>query len=153
MRTLGLCQCGAKRAPGISKCERCHAHNCAWLRRNRDKARVYVGRWKDANPTASREWFRKNPEKAQQYARARRARRRSATGSLTAAEWLAIVKKQRYRCFVCREKRPLTADHIVPLSRGGCAFAFNVQGLCGPCNSKKHASLDAVEVSLFDRIA
>lgn len=33
----------------------------------------------------------------------------------------------------------LTPDHVVPLSRGGTNYIDNIQPLCGPCNSQKHA--------------
>jgi len=81
----------------------------------------------------------------------RRALKKSAQGTFTADEWKAIVKRQRGRCASCGMKRKLTVDHIIPLSRGGTNFAFNLQGLCTSCNSKKSARLAAGDQhSLFD---
>jgi 5-methylcytosine-specific restriction endonuclease McrA len=84
----------------------------------------------------------------------RRARLAGAVGSHTSAEWFAILARQRGRCASCRERRELTKDHIVPISRGGTDFAYNLQGLCRPCNSAKCDKLLAdAHPSLFDRTA
>jgi len=86
--------------------------------------------------------------------RAQKHRRRVALaggyGSFTKAEWDAIVARQRGRCADCGERKPLTVDHIVPVARGGCNFAFNIQGLCGPCNGRKNDRITDQQWSLFD---
>lgn len=83
----------------------------------------------------------------------RRAKKALALGSHTNAEWLAIVKKQKDRCANCHRKTKLQRDHIVPISRGGSNFAFNIQGLCISCNASKHAKITTPVVSLFDKVA
>ena len=81
----------------------------------------------------------------------RRASLLNASGTYSCKEWEAIVKKQKMRCAHCGLKRKLTADHRVPISRGGCNFAFNIQALCRPCNSSKHNRITADFIpSLFD---
>ena len=53
------------------------------------------------------------------------------------------VSKEFYRklygseCVVCNSGENITADHIVPLSRGGIEAEENLQPLCGSCNSSK----------------
>lgn len=78
--------------------------------------------------------------------------RRGARGSHTAAEWAVILRKHKHRCANCRSKGRMTRDHIIPLSRGGCDYAVNIQPLCASCNSRKHAKLTA-HPSLFDQVA
>ena len=62
---------------------------------------------------------------------------RKSTGQLSAAEWESICKKYDYRCLCCGQVKPLTIDHIVPITKGGLTTVDNIQPLCLSCNSKK----------------
>lgn len=44
-----------------------------------------------------------------------------------------------WECQNCGSHRDLTVDHIVPLAKGGTNDMFNLQTLCGTCNSSKGA--------------
>lgn len=71
----------------------------------------------------------------------RRARKRMAEGSFTKQEWQALCVKYDFRCLCCGRQAPeirLTADHVIPLVRGGSNYIENVQPLCSSCNSSKH---------------
>lgn len=60
--------------------------------------------------------------------------------TLTAAEWEAIKAAHNYACSYCRRTdRPLTRDHVIPLSKGGTHTAGNVIPACRSCNSRKGA--------------
>jgi 5-methylcytosine-specific restriction endonuclease McrA len=64
----------------------------------------------------------------------RQARR---LGTHTAAEWFTL-RDSAGCCMGCGSTdRPLTKDHIIPVSRGGCDCLQNLQPLCKPCNSSK----------------
>lgn len=67
----------------------------------------------------------------------RRARKSGAAGDYTAQEWAELKHKYGNVCLCCGQKKPLCADHIVPLSKGGESFISNIQPLCRPCNSRK----------------
>lgn len=72
------------------------------------------------------------------YWNARRARMLGNGGSYTPEEWEALKDRYSYRCLCCgATDRPLTADHIVPVTRGGHGYITNIQPLCQPCNSSK----------------
>jgi 5-methylcytosine-specific restriction endonuclease McrA len=61
---------------------------------------------------------------------------------LSQAEWDAIVKSQGGRCNSCGAKARLTIDHIEPVTSPlGVHAAYNIQGLCFSCNSRKGAKL------------
>lgn len=83
----------------------------------------------------------------------RRAMKAEAYGSHTTKEWRAILRKQKERCAECGVKGGLQRDHIVPLSKGGSDFAFNIQGLCKTCNCEKKDKMRVIAVSLFDKVA
>lgn len=110
-----------------------HARSLAIWRqsyvRNADQKRAYTRAWRAAHPLAMR---------LQRHIR--RARARAADGHYSARDWERIKAEQGYRCPACLRQEPeitLTADHVVPLARGGTNWPANIQGLCGPCNNRK----------------
>jgi len=69
----------------------------------------------------------------------RRALEKSAEGSFTAKELIDRFDMLGNKCAHCGATGKLTADHIVPLARGGTNYIDNIQPLCGSCNSRKGA--------------
>ena len=71
----------------------------------------------------------------------RRARRRAAPGSFTAAQIDALYAAQRGRCACCRVKLNgvFHRDHRTALANGGTNDIGNIELLCGPCNQRKSA--------------
>lgn len=108
---------------------------------NPEKVREDARRYRAANTEKSRESVRQyaaaNPDKVKAIKHARRTRKTQAGGSYTAAEWKALVAHQNGSCLACGKEAPLTADHIVPVSKGGSSNISNIQGLCLSCNSRK----------------
>lgn len=88
----------------------------------------------------------------------RRTRKAQAHGDYTSDEWLALCAYYDHTCLGCNEKKPLTVDHIVPLSRGGSNDISNIQPLCINCNCEKGTDiidyrkkkLDFKQLSFFD---
>lgn len=72
-----------------------------------------------------------------QYARIQRGKRNSASGMFTRQEWLGLLDFYDHRCLACGVTDRLSADHVIPLSRGGSNTIDNIQPLCKPCNSRK----------------
>jgi|SRR5579859_1483807 len=69
-----------------------------------------------------------------------RARKREAVATLTAQEWLDLTSRYDHRCLCCGKQEPeitLTADHIIPVSKGGSNTIMNIQPLCLTCNKRK----------------
>lgn len=69
---------------------------------------------------------------------ARRVKNRPLISTLTAAEWLAIQSTYKHKCVYCGEKKPLTMDHIIPVSKGGNHVKENIVPACHSCNAKKY---------------
>lgn len=131
--------------------EREKANKQAWALANPDKKRAGRQRWYFKDPARQRvlakRWEEANPELHRESRaardRTRRARRKGASGSHTAAETLSLLEAQKHRCAYCgadlRKTKP-HLDHIVALSRGGSNDKTNLQWLCAPCNMAKGAT-------------
>jgi 5-methylcytosine-specific restriction endonuclease McrA len=65
------------------------------------------------------------------------ARRRGAEGRFTVEEWVELCLKYDWCCAMCGHRAKLTVDHIIPISRGGSNWAWNVRPACQSCNSRK----------------
>lgn len=80
--------------------------------------------------------------RAVEKGRKRRARKTGgACESATAAEIRDMTEERGvYACAACWGPAE-HLDHIIPLSRGGCDAAHNLQWLCAPCNLSKGARL------------
>ncbi len=92
---------------------------------------------------AHRRWKKKNPERMSHLKARRYAREKGAEGSHSLDEWKALKAKHQYLCVRCGQKKPLTKDHIIPLSEGGTDNISNIQPLCRSCNSKKWKKMDS----------
>lgn len=55
----------------------------------------------------------------------------------TKEEWESTVSLFGNRCAYCGEEKPLTQDHIIPVSKGGGYTKQNIVPCCGSCNSRK----------------
>lgn len=112
-----------------------------WREKNREHLRAYAS-----------SYGRTHREQCRHIAKVRRARKAGCVGSYTRAEWLAIVKNQGGKCAICKTRTKLTVDHVIPIAKGGSNYAFNIQGLCASCNSRKrHFLIPGAQHSLFDK--
>ena len=62
-------------------------------------------------------------------------------GNYSNKEWADLKARYENKCLACglnECERPLTADHVIPLSLGGSNEIINIQPLCKPCNSRKY---------------
>jgi len=106
-----------------------------WYLLHKDEITTRVRNWDAVHPDKKREYGRRNTRKRQQ-------RLVGGRHDLTIAEWESIKERQGYKCFMCGQIKPLTQDHIIPLSHGGEYTADNIQGLCLSCNDKKGSRID-----------
>lgn len=106
--------------------EQARGHSRKWAAKNRDRCRENLLSWRQRNP-------------AQHclLEQTRRARKQGAGGSYTVAEWKELRAKYNNQCVRCGQEKTLTADHVIPISKGGSSDISNIQPLCKPCNSSK----------------
>jgi len=128
-----------------------------WIKRNAERARDAMRRWRAAHPddhsqdsrayyarhrlerlAQSAEYHLRHPEVGRARSQNYRARKALAAGSFTAAEWLALVERYGGRCAYCGEAGPLEADHRIPLFRAGSNRIDNILPACRRCNGRKH---------------
>jgi 5-methylcytosine-specific restriction endonuclease McrA len=107
--------------------EREKANSAQWYQNNKEERKIYLS-----------QYLKKNPEKIKAYYNTRRTKKSGAGGSFTSVEWIELCNRYGNLCLACGKKRKLTADHVVPVSKGGTSNIANIQPLCGPCNSRKH---------------
>ena len=79
------------------------------------------------------------------------AKRRGADGSITDQEWTDICRRYGFRCAICRRPDKLTADHIIPVSKGGTTSPDNIRPLCEKCNKDK-ADAGVGDKEVWDRM-
>jgi 5-methylcytosine-specific restriction endonuclease McrA len=143
--------------------DKANEHTANWARNNPERVRERQRLWHEANPTAqakkslryrerhpdkvreaTRKYVKDNPDIFRAANARRRARKRNAAGSHTAAEANAMLEDQNYTCIMCMcdlRENPKHFDHIIPLSRGGSNFIDNMQWLCAACNLRKRNKL------------
>jgi 5-methylcytosine-specific restriction endonuclease McrA len=97
--------------------------------------------WNAAHREKVNKWHslykKKYPEKDRAQQARRRAKKTQAGGYYTQEEWFALCVEYNNRCACCNKRRKLTADHVVPIAKGGTSWITNIQPLCGPCNRHK----------------
>jgi len=122
----------------------------AWYAANREHAAGYARRkqaeWRADNPDGMRaknaNWRAKNRHIDRGRSRLRRAMIAACEGHFTGEEWAALKARYNHTCLHCGCQEPeikLTADHVIPLTKGGSNYIANIQPLCHSCNARKSA--------------
>ena len=121
------------------------AQNKAYIEENPQVARRAAAKWRAKNPekaaSYAKEWY-SCPENSAAHSNKRRALKKAAGGSHTAADLKAILSAQGHRCAYCRadlRRKKKHLDHIMPLALGGSNDRTNLQYLCAHCNLSKGA--------------
>ena len=122
---------------------------------NPEYRKQYYANNKEAMRQKSKQWSENNPILMAQYRKKwtennrslltikeqrRRARERQLPSTLTAVQWNQIKEEFNGECAYCGEKKPLTQEHFMPLSKGGEYTHNNIIPSCQSCNSSKGAT-------------
>jgi len=129
--------------------EEASAASRRWYENNKERCVQNSKEWRDANPGKmaeySRQWRADNPERSKMHDKAKRAKRvaekKGNGGSFSADEFMALFEAAGWECAYCGcalDSDSVTADHIIPLSRGGSSDIDNIAPACRSCNSRKH---------------
>jgi 5-methylcytosine-specific restriction endonuclease McrA len=117
----------------------------AWYQANSSQERERVRQWRANNPDKRRAQIRayrkSKPDKIRTIMQRRRARKYQQGGCYTEAQWLALKAQYAFMCLRCHRCEPeirLTADHVIPIARGGSSYIENIQPLCDDCNRWKN---------------
>jgi 5-methylcytosine-specific restriction endonuclease McrA len=114
---------------------------------NRDKrnakTRASYARHRDARLAYTRQYWKDRPEEACRHAALRRGRKRNAEGFYRSSHADAILDMQHGHCAYCDETERLHLDHVIPLTRGGSNYPWNLQWLCAHHNISKGNKTDA----------
>jgi len=122
-----------------------------YLREKKEYILKYMRQWRKNNKKHlmkytrkyNKNWRRTEKGKAGQQRGSikRREREKNIINTLTAGEWLNILKEYKYRCAYCGKEFDLfnkpERDHIVPISKGGNNVKENIAPACRSCNAKK----------------
>lgn len=124
--------------PGCKACQK--AYRAANAERD---AAYYATSDKEQRRENARVWRANHPEELRTITARRRARKRNAEGSHTAADIERQYKNQKGRCYYCSAQvgKDYHADHVIPLSRGGSNGIENIVIACQHCNVVKHDRL------------
>lgn len=108
---------------------------------NLDKVRAAYAAWEAKNPNYGTEWARRNPERAREIVRRRRARLASVDNfAVTENDIIRMVRRFNGKCAYCDEKLNgnYHVDHVMPVSLGGSNGIGNLVPACPTCNVSKY---------------
>jgi 5-methylcytosine-specific restriction endonuclease McrA len=117
------------------------ARNIAWNRANKARVAEVSKVWDKENPERRKSnglrWQRENPDKVKAIFARHKSRKAKNGGSFSGGEWLSLCKHYGNRCLCCHKRKPLEADHVIPVILGGTSDISNIQPLCRSCNARK----------------
>lgn len=93
----------------------------------------------------SAQWRIDNPDRFRAQMAAHSAKRRSTDDTdiriVSHYDWLRLCARYSNCCAYCCQPKPLTQDHIIPLTRGGRHSIGNLLPACRACNTSKKDQL------------
>jgi 5-methylcytosine-specific restriction endonuclease McrA len=127
--------------PGFKTCRACQEQLPVELFSSEPRNADGLRSWCDACTNARTiKWHRDNPAAILRLKTIRRAA--ETVGLVTERDWRRLVERFGGCCAYCgKHTARLSADHVVPLSRGGRHAIGNLLPACRRCNSSKGSKL------------
>lgn len=118
-----------------------------WFKNNPEYKKEYNKKWREEHNGYIREydnkWMKTEKGKAsnQRKQSKRQAIFREILNTLTAQEWIDILREYHFKCVYCGKEfnlfdRP-ERDHVLPISKGGDNTKSNIVPACRSCNARK----------------
>jgi 5-methylcytosine-specific restriction endonuclease McrA len=104
----------------------------------RESQRESYERHKESRRAKYKTYRKLHPEVKQVSEARRYARKKGARGNFGVRQWRAICAAYGHLCLACKAHKPLTVDHVIPISKDGFDCVCNIQPLCLQCNVKKN---------------
>ena len=94
----------------------------------KDKRKEYMKEYREANKDKIKEYRKNNRDKLLEYTHKRRALKLGNGGSYTKSQWLDTLEYFDYKCAYTGEciKHGCHVEHIVPVSKGGTSYIWNL---------------------------
>ena len=111
----------------------------AYYQQNRERIIAKSVQWQKDNPEAvarkNAAWIDKHPEKRLERTQRRRAKLRENSVHLITEK--DMQKLYSSKCVYCGSNEKISADHVIPIFRGGQHSIGNLVPACQRCNSSK----------------
>jgi 5-methylcytosine-specific restriction endonuclease McrA len=106
-----------------------------YMQSSKHKEYIESGRHREMS---RRYWLSdKGKERTRRGSYMRRLVETGLSNVFTAEDWQKVKEQYKNCCVYCGEKKPLTRDHLIPLSKGGQSVKENIVPACLSCNSRK----------------
>jgi 5-methylcytosine-specific restriction endonuclease McrA len=112
-----------------------------YIQNNKEKIDKRVKAYREANKETikrkNREIYLRDPSKAMERLRKRKAAILGAGGFFTESDWREVLNRYGNACLKCGSRDNIVRDHVIPVSKGGMNDKYNIQPLCQHCNAVK----------------
>ncbi len=125
--------------------------NASHREEERSYHKEYMQQWRTTHPLTTEqeerqakrgaEWAKSNPTRCRLAEHKHRTLVTGNGGFFTQEEWFTLCFSCGFACLCCGETKPLEADHVIPVSKGGTSWLWNIQPLCRVCNARKGTKL------------
>ena len=107
---------------------------------NRSRGYECIDCYREANRKRAHERYQLRPETRKLNNKNSFYKRNGVVGKHTIDEWKAKLLEYDYRCAYCGNVLldDITADHVIPITRGGTNYISNIVPACKRCNSSKN---------------
>lgn len=114
-------------------------YNKNYYENNADKIKEYRENNKDKIKESRKKYLENNKDKIKGYIHKRRSLKLGNGGSYTKAQWLDTLEYFDYKCAYTGEciKHNCHVEHIVPLSKGGTSYIWNLVPSTASANLSK----------------